>query len=42
MAASKEGSSDLIHLGGPLTLEAILGKLHQNFMEGQCYVSATL
>ena len=31
--------SDLIHLGGPLTMEAVLRQLHQNFMEGRCYVS---
>lgn len=30
---------DLIHLTGPLTQEAILRQLHQNFIEGQCYVS---
>ena len=29
---------DLIHLTGPLTREAILRQLHENFMEGYCYV----
>ena len=32
-------SEDLIHLTGPLTQEAILRQLHENFMEGRCYVS---
>ena len=33
---------DLIHLTGPLTREAILRQLHENFMEGYCYVRAII
>ena len=43
MASVDESESgrkrDLIHLTGPLTQEAILRQLHQNFIEGRCYVS---
>lgn len=30
---------DLIHLVGPLTREAIVKQLQENFTEGHCYVS---
>ncbi|XP_019849259.1 PREDICTED: unconventional myosin-IXa-like [Amphimedon queenslandica] len=30
-------SEDLIRLSGPLTQEAIIRQLHENFMEGRCY-----
>lgn len=40
VAGEKEPEgSDLIHLSGPLTMESVLRQLHQNFMEGRCYVS---
>lgn len=35
----EQEGSDLIRLSGPLTMEAVLRQLHQNFMEGRCYVS---
>lgn len=41
LAMADEGGSsfDLIHLNGPLTVEAILRTLQQRFVDGQCYVS---
>lgn len=32
-------SEDLIRLSGPLTQEAIIRQLHENFMDGRCYVN---
>ena len=39
MADEGDSSFDLIHLNGPLTVEAILKTLQQRFVDGQCYVS---
>lgn len=35
-------SEDLIRLSGPLTQEAIIRQLHENFMDGRCYVNGIL
>lgn len=39
MAEEQESSFNLIHLSGPLTVEAILKTLQQRFVDGQCFVS---
>ena len=39
--ATSSSALDLMHLSGPLTVEAILRALQQRFMEGHCYVSVT-
>lgn len=40
MAEEQESSFNLIHLSGPLTVEAILKTLQQRFVDGQCFVSS--
>lgn len=42
MAEDEECSFDLIHLNGPLTVEAILKTLQQRFVDGHCYVSRAI